>query len=430
MTSSALSLLSPVADEAVPLTAEGEIPLHPPIDWFSDEAADSAPPKLTIWPNGLMAGVVAPAGRCLLDGSSSCWVVPRPLDGRGSTIDGSGGMDEDYRMAHVGSTVTAEGVEIPTAVLAGPGGHADSGAGPAATLAHYGDTACQIGRGRYVWSDMAGGIVFVGALWPEIGPRAVAAARASACSVDFRWIEDEARYRLIATCLVNVGALPSRYAAVLASGAPVLMRSAESGVASGTTSTEEPLMADDETTIESAGSPCADCEAEVAAPARMAAYLLEPRDESPEYGDQLAWPDGIGMFCDRLADITGTDWFLVRPQDDGALGDVVLIPAATAARTGLSYEWVWLDEVEDDAVVEAVTEEDAEPMVASLADRIGGGRRVLTDSAPSTRTERAVATLASTTEDRLAAMEASVAALVAAVMDTRAAVIAREQATI
>lgn len=205
-------------------------PLYPLLDWFTDEAADAAPPKMTLYPDGRVAGVVAPAGRCLLDGTRDCWMVPRPADGRGSSLYRDGGGAEEYAMAMVGSTWCdlgwGEYVEIPSACLAGPGGHADGWANLKETRAHYDDTDFQVARGRYVWSDIAGGVVFIGGMWPDLTERQIAVARASACSIDYRWIEDEDDYRLIATCLVNVGGLPSRYGSIgvaLAAGETVLI---------------------------------------------------------------------------------------------------------------------------------------------------------------------------------------------------------------
>lgn len=196
-------------------------PLTIPLDWLTDETADAAPPKLRLFPDGRVAGVVAPAGRCLLDGTGECWIVPRPADGRGSLLCAPNTDQGDYYMAHVGSTMTDEG-EVATAVLAGPGGHANPFAAAQQARRHYDDTDWQVARGRYVWSDTAGdgtgGVVFVGAAYPWVTDRQIAAIRASACSVDYRWIDDEACYRLIATCLVNVGGLPSRYASLVDDG--------------------------------------------------------------------------------------------------------------------------------------------------------------------------------------------------------------------
>lgn len=213
----ALNLLSPTEALDTPLVNP---PLYPPLDWWTDAAADLAPPKMTIYPNGRIAGVVAPAGRCLLDGTNDCWIVPRPADGRGSTLYREGGDFEDYAMSMVGTTWVeiyegaGEYVEVPSACLAGPGGHAAGNAGVDLTRVHYDDTDFQVGRGRYVWSDQAGGLVFLGAVWDDLDERQIALARASACSVDYRWIGDEDRFRLIATCLVNVGGLPSRYSTI------------------------------------------------------------------------------------------------------------------------------------------------------------------------------------------------------------------------
>ena len=213
------SVTTEAAQAGASLTDFQPAPMYPPLDWFTDEAADNAPPKLRVFPGGRVAGVVAPAGRCLLDGTGTCWKVPRPDDGRGSILHAPDVDDHgDYRMAHVGETVLESGATIATAVIAGPGGHADPYATIRQARSHYDNTAFQVAQGRYVWSDRAGGLCFVGALNPEVDERQLRSIRASAASIDYRWVNDEACYRLIATCLVNVGGLPSRYAAAADDG--------------------------------------------------------------------------------------------------------------------------------------------------------------------------------------------------------------------
>ena len=211
----ALRLLSGVT--AAPSEFFQSAPLAPPADWFSDAAADAAPERFTVYPDGSVAGIVAPAGRCLLDGSSECWTVPRPADGRGSTLSGSG--RDEYAMANQGRTATADGPTVATGVLAGRGGHARPNAGAGSAGDHYANTAHQQARVRYVWSDLAGGgiggVVAVGALWPEITERDIAGILASATSIDYRWIQDEQDFRLVGACLVNIGGLPTRYLAAL-----------------------------------------------------------------------------------------------------------------------------------------------------------------------------------------------------------------------
>lgn len=205
-----------------PVEARVVVPLYPPRDWFTDDAADQAPEHLTIYPTGRVAGVVAPAGRCLLDGSTRCWTVPRPADGRGSTLDG--GADEDYQMARgAGEVFLADGSSIPVAPLPGEGGHANPYADAAVAADHYANTERQVARGRYVWSDRAGGIVFVGALVPTITEERLIVARGSASSIDFRWIDDEQRYRLVGCCNVNIAGLPTRYQAAVTAGASLVL---------------------------------------------------------------------------------------------------------------------------------------------------------------------------------------------------------------
>lgn len=191
---------------------------YPPDGWFTDETADMAPPKLTVTPEGQVLGVVAPAGRCLLDGQPGCWTVPRPVDGRGSEFDCPD--DAELRLAHVGSTVLASGVEIPTGMLAGAGGHHTFFSTPKdPAKSEYADVGRAVARGRFVWSDQAGGLVFLGALMPTVDEVKAAVVRASACSIDYRWIPDEQRHVLYGACLVNLGGLPSRYTRPVMAGA-------------------------------------------------------------------------------------------------------------------------------------------------------------------------------------------------------------------
>lgn len=194
-------------------------PLYPPDAWFTDRAADDAPEKLTIFPDGRVAGVVAPADRCLLDGSTDCWTVPRPSDGRGSAFVCP--TDADYRAAHVGTTLLASGDEIPSATIAGAGGHHPYyGEVRDPAKSEYADVGRAVARGRYVWSDQAGGIVFVGSLMPDLSEVKRVTVRCSAVSIDFRPLLDESpELKLIGACLVNIGGLPSRYRAAVMAGA-------------------------------------------------------------------------------------------------------------------------------------------------------------------------------------------------------------------
>lgn len=193
------------------LIMDGAAPLAPPEAWFSQAAADDAPEKLRVFPGGRVAGVVAPAGRCLLNGSNECWMVPKPRN------------QAELDMANAGFTPTAEGGEVKTGVVAGGGGHANEYASPSVAQKHYADTDTQLMRGTYRWSDKAGGLVFVGAVWPWVTPRDIALINASPASIDYRWIEDEREHRLVGACLVNIGGLPTRWRASRTASAVILI---------------------------------------------------------------------------------------------------------------------------------------------------------------------------------------------------------------
>ncbi len=340
-------------------------PLHPPLDWFSDAAADRAPERFTVYPDGSCAGIVAPAGRCLLDGTGECWTVPRPRDGRGSSLQGD--PSDDYRIANQGVTVTADGVAVATGVLAGGGGHARPGLGALTAGKHYADTNDQKARVRYVWSDTAGngvgGVVAVGALWPEVTERDVAAILASATSVDYRLVVDEGQYRFVGTCLVNIGGLPSRYVASLSDGLAL----SDSWVPEHDVPTEfvaalglaAPATLDG---MKRRLRYCTTCP-----PVERTAAFRAVTPAGPAWFAEVTYAGGVGAFTDVLFDPSGAEQWVVHPVVDGMIDDEqrVVVPAADATLTGRRFEWV---EVEEMAVVDgAVALEDDEPMMASAA---------------------------------------------------------------
>jgi hypothetical protein len=194
-----------------PLVMDGAAPLAPPDEWFSQAAADDAPDKLMVFPGGRVAGVVAPAGRCLLRPGTDCWMVPKPRN------------QAELDMAHTGFTVTASGEPMRTAVLGGGAGHAKEWASADVAQRHYADTSTQLMRGVYRWSDKAGGMTFVGAVWPNVTPRQIAEINASPASVDYRWIADEQEHRLVGACLVNIGGLPTRWRAARTATAVIII---------------------------------------------------------------------------------------------------------------------------------------------------------------------------------------------------------------
>lgn len=425
--------------------------LDPPLEWFTDEAADEAPPKLTVFDGGRIAGVVAPEGVCILNEQrpGECWVVPRPADGRGSSllVDLDGGWEEEYRMAHVGSLVTAEGVEIASAVLAGAGGHASPAASNGYASRHYNhesnamdDTRWQVARGRYVWSDRAGGVVFLGACWPEVSDRQVAEIRAAACSIDYRWVTGRGvdDYRLLGATLVNIGALPTKYEHQIRTAGIATVTAEE--VAAVVASARQPAIVASALGVAMPSSfnrapqaPCRDCGGN-----RTAAYVVED-DNGPDYGDEVVWGQGLyGMIDSTSVMADGTQAFIVRPIIDSiAQDDTVVVPATGATLTGRSYTWECDDMMDsDDAVLspppdEAVSGGGAAtsppPVAAAAREQVrlaaappGAPATPPGGAAPSTSTT-APAADTQALESRVATLEATVQSLQTAVDDLQQA---------
>lgn len=341
-------------------------PLHPPADWFSDAAADAAPERFTVYPDGSCAGIVAPAGRCLLDGTGECWTVPRPRDGRGATL--AGDVADDYRIANQGVTVCADGTTVATGVLAGGGGHARPGLGALTAGKHYADTNDQKARVRYVWSDRAGngvgGVVAVGALWPEVTERDVASILASATSVDYRLVVDEGQYRFVGTCLVNIGGLPSRYVASLSDGLAL----SDLWVPERDVPTEfvAALGIAAPATLDRMNRRgvryCTTCP-----PVERTAAFRAVTPAGPAWFAEVNYAGGVGAYTDHMVDAAGNEVWVLSPVVDGMIDDEqrVAVPAADATLTGRRFEWVEVDEMA--VVPEAVALEDDEPMLASAA---------------------------------------------------------------
>lgn len=324
-------------------------PLLPDPYWFSDEAADAAPEQLTVFPDGSVAGLVAPAGRCLLDGSGECWTVPRPADGRGSTFAGHQG--EEYAIANrakgagnagIKGTVCADGSIAATGVLSGGGGHARRGISTDAANSHYADTSTQRARVRYVWSDKAGngvgGVVAMGALWPEVSERQVLEICASATSVDYRWIIDEAQYRFVGTCLVNIGALPHRYASLVDAGGATFTDQWEP---------EPDVPAEFLAALEFDPPGTLDAMTARQVPARICtscppADRTAAASDGPGWFAEVAFPGGSGAFVERLAAAgdTGLGAYVVHPVVDGMIDQDArtFVPAEQAQVTGRKFE--------------------------------------------------------------------------------------------
>lgn len=304
---------------------------YPPDGWFTDETADMAPPKLTVTPEGQVLGVVAPAGRCLLDGQPGCWTVPRPVDGRGSAFDCPD--DAELRLAHVGSTVLASGVEIPTGMLAGAGGHHTFFSTPKdPAKSEYADVGRAVARGRFVWSDQAGGLVFLGALMPTVDEVKAAVVRASACSIDYRWIPDEQRHVLYGACLVNLGGLPSRYTRPVMAGAATFIP--DTVLAAVDEAYDFPLSPMKEPTMTAAACSCQE--------PKQAAYRLVDEPPTPTNA-QVVLPDGrTGQVDAAVTGLDGTRVLLIQLVIDGKLADWndrIAVPETEVSFTGKSFEW-------------------------------------------------------------------------------------------
>lgn len=374
-------------------------PLLPPVDWFSDAALDAAPARFTVYPDGSCAGVVAPAGRCLLDGTGECWTVPRPADGRGSTLTGS--PRDDYIVANLGSTACSDGTLVATGVLAGAGGHAPRSSRlralgvPAAQVGlaagdFYADTDHQMARVRYGWSDVAGdgvgGIVAVGALWPEVDDRGVASILASATSIDYRWLPDEAQYRLVGSCLVNIGGLPTRYVAALDSGEGLAFTEAwrpdadvpDRFVASlglalprgaallGFSEARRHVASAPPIGAGSTVSPmrrpvrhCTTCP-----PVDRTAAYRAVTPAGPAWFAEVTYSGGVGAFCDVLLGPDGGELWVIHPVVDNMIDESerVAVAAQDATLTGRRFEWVFVDDV---AVVDADVPVDGESYLAA-----------------------------------------------------------------
>lgn len=170
-------------------------PTAPPAAWFHD-----LPDWLdTTWeaglvqinPQGRVAALVAPYGECILDGGSNCWMPPTSPTG--------------YEYAHVGTVISAEGEPVRVANIGGGVSHYDLRDPYAMSPAvkHYSNTATRVMVGRYHDRPDAGGIVFLGSMWPTASELDVVEARASALSGDWRWVESLGGHDMAGAQLVN-----------------------------------------------------------------------------------------------------------------------------------------------------------------------------------------------------------------------------------
>lgn len=150
------------------------IPLHPPASWFEHPGNIPTDRRITIQPDGRVYGYVKLRGSCHA-GMPGC-------------VDAPDDSPSDFGFAHQGRTMTAEGKEVATAIIAGGSKrHANLSDDIVRAAAHYQEgVEHQLMRVRY-GSDR-NGIWFSGALWPDANPLDVEHIRASPNSGDWRFV--------------------------------------------------------------------------------------------------------------------------------------------------------------------------------------------------------------------------------------------------
>lgn len=174
-----------------------DIPLNPPIEWFSPPSDIPTDKRFVIEPDGKVFGYVALWNTCHA-GLSGCTRPPK-------------GSPTSYEYAHQGETLTAGGEIIRTAVIAGGTGHAPIEQNSLLVPEFYENTGTQLMRVRYGEDD--NGLWFAGALWPDVNDLDVARIRASSVSGDWRWHAAwrhtaSGGYDFAGACLVNIPGYP------------------------------------------------------------------------------------------------------------------------------------------------------------------------------------------------------------------------------
>jgi hypothetical protein len=168
------------------------VPYSPPREWFT-EIPDWFDPTGSLiqvdWDTGRVAALVAPYGDCLLDGSAQCWSPP---------VSNTG-----YEYAHVGTVIADDGEPVRVANVGGGVAHASPYATPSVAQDHYANTASRKMVGRYVDSPEAGGIVFVGSMYPGSTNRDALECLSCALSGDWRWVQALNDYEMVGSQLVS-----------------------------------------------------------------------------------------------------------------------------------------------------------------------------------------------------------------------------------
>lgn len=187
-----------------------EIPLYPPLEWFSPPTDMPADAGCMIDNDGRVYGYLCHWDSILMDGRNDRWTPPRSRS--------------DYSYAHTGDTKLADGTIIKTANLGGDLGHAPQGGGDISqTQDFYENTQTQLARIRY--GEDENGVWFAGACWPTVTEFEIAKLRASARSGHWAVVGDwkdirsgRTGYELVGACLVNVPGLKYARADRAASG--------------------------------------------------------------------------------------------------------------------------------------------------------------------------------------------------------------------
>jgi hypothetical protein len=168
------------------------IPVHPPAAWFEHPGKIPTDRRITIEPDGRVYGYVKLRGSCHT-GMPGC-------------VDAPDDSPSNFGFAHQGRTMTAEGHEIETAIIAG-GRKRHASLDPSVDIlraaAHYQEgVENQLMRVRYGSDE--NGIWFAGALWPDANELDVEHIRASPNSGDWRFVSYQRQHDFAGAVLVNI----------------------------------------------------------------------------------------------------------------------------------------------------------------------------------------------------------------------------------
>jgi hypothetical protein len=181
-TADAVETDDPEVITAAITAATVDVPARPPAQWFDDPEFNDASTvpsptcsdirgcPLTITDEGQVYGHAALWSSCHVGFPDQCVTPPRSPSG--------------YAMYRVGSTLTADGSNIPTGIIAVGTGHAPMNASGDAAVAHYDNTGTAVadvatGEDQY-------GIWVAGAIRPGASVSQVEALRRSSLSGDWR----------------------------------------------------------------------------------------------------------------------------------------------------------------------------------------------------------------------------------------------------